>query len=90
MMHSRGMKVTILAREQSYWNNILPHEESALINRVIRRNGVDLRLPTELKEIVDDGSGRACAVITGQDERIDCQLVGLTAGLITGGSGLSV
>ncbi len=81
MMHSRGLKVTILAREKSYWNNILPSEESALINEVIRENGIDLRLETELKEIVDDGHGRACAVVTGEGERISCQLVGLTAGV---------
>ncbi len=81
MMHTRGMKVTILAREDSYWNNILPNAESALVNEVIRENGIDLRLQTELKEIVDDGHGRACAVVTGDGERIPCQLVGLTAGV---------
>jgi len=81
MMHSRGMQVTILAREESYWNNILPTAESALVNEVIRENGVDLRLQTELKEIVADDNGRACAVVTGQGVRIDCQLVGLTAGV---------
>ena len=69
MMHTRGMKVTILAREDSYWNNILPTAESALVNEVIRENGIDLRLQTELKEIVDDGHGRACAVVTGDDDR---------------------
>jgi NADPH-dependent 2,4-dienoyl-CoA reductase/sulfur reductase-like enzyme len=81
MMHSRGMKVTILAREDSYWNNVLPSAESALINEVIRDNGIDLRLNTELKEIEDDGQGHACAVVTGDGERLACQLVGLTAGV---------
>ena len=81
MMHSRGMKVTILAREESYWDNVLPKAESGLINEVIRENSIDLRLQAELKEIVDDGNGRACAVVTGDGERIDCQLVGLTAGV---------
>lgn len=81
MLHSRGIQVTMLAREDSYWNNILPSAESALINDVIRANGIDLRLQAELKEIVDDGHGRACAVVTGDGEQIPCQLVGLTAGV---------
>ncbi len=81
MLLSRGRAVTMLVRENSYWDNILPREESDLINDVIRAHGIDLRLQTELREIVDDGAGRACAVVTGAGERMDCQLVGLTAGV---------
>lgn len=81
MLHSRGIHVTFLVREPSYWSNIMPAEESRMINEVIRREGMDLRLSTQLREVVDDGSGRACAVVTDQGERIDCQLVGLTAGV---------
>jgi len=81
MLHARGIAVTILAREHSYWDNVMPRAESAIINEVIRENGIDLRLETELKEIVDDGRGRVCAVVTGSGERIDCGLVGLTAGV---------
>ncbi len=81
MLHSRGIHVTFLVREQSYWDNIIPKEESEMINRIIRQQGIGLKLETELQEIVDDGTGRCCAVITNKDERIDCQLVGLTAGV---------
>ncbi len=81
MFHSRHIPVTMLVREESYWNNVLPAEESAMINRHIAEHGIDLRLQTELKEIVDDGSGNASAVITNEGERIDCQYVGLTAGV---------
>ncbi|MEL7425006.1 MAG: FAD-dependent oxidoreductase [Bacteroidota bacterium] len=81
MFHTRHIPVTFLVREQSYWSNVLPAEESAMINRHIKKNGIDLRLGTELKEIVDDGSGKACAAITNEDERIDCGYVGLTAGV---------
>ena len=81
MLHSRGLHVTFLVREKSYWNNILPPEESDMINRLIRKAGFDLRLETELKEIVDDGQGRACAVVTSQGDRIECEIVGLTAGV---------
>ncbi len=81
MFHSRHIPVTFLVRETSYWNAVLPQEESAMINRHILEHGFDLRLETELKEIIDDGSGNACAVITNKGERIDCQYVGLTAGV---------
>ena len=40
-----------------------------------------LLLETELAEIVDDGAGRCEAVVTGAGERIECQFVGLTAGV---------
>ncbi len=93
MLHSRGIAVTLLVREDSYWNNILPAEESAMITREIRASGMDLRLGEELEEIVDGGSGEAVAVITKGGDRIDCQVVGLTAGVspnkaIAEGSGI--
>ena len=81
MFHSRHIPVTMLVRESSYWNNVLPAEESAMINRHIAEHHIDLRLGAELKEIVDDGQGRASAVVTNEGERIDCQYVGLTAGV---------
>lgn len=81
MFHSRHIPVTFLVREKSYWDAVLPAEESEMINRHILENHIDLRLQTELKEIVDDGKGRACAVITNTGERIECGFVGLTAGV---------
>lgn len=81
MFHSRHIPVTFLVREASFWNGVMPPEESAMINREIRRNGIDLRLQTELKEILSDEHGRARAVITNTGEEIPCQFVGLTAGV---------
>ena len=81
MFHSRHIPVTFLVREKSYWSGVLLAEESAMINRHIKEHGIDLRLSTELKEIIDDGTGKACAVITSTGERIDCGFVGLTAGV---------
>lgn len=81
MFHSRNIPVTFLVREKSYWDIVLPPEESEILNKHIRKNHIDLRLSTELKEIVDDGTGKACGVITNTGERIDCGYVGLTAGV---------
>ncbi|GJM31073.1 MAG: hypothetical protein DHS20C18_00740 [Saprospiraceae bacterium] len=81
MFHSRHIPVTFLVRENSYWSMVLPTEESNIVNRHIREHGFDLKLETELKEIVDDGNGRAVAVVTNKGERIECGYVGLTAGV---------
>lgn len=81
MLHSRGKHVTILAREQTYWSNALPLEESQMVTDVIRASGIDLRCGEELAEIVDDGAGRACGIKTKRGEHIECQFVGLTAGV---------
>lgn len=81
MFHSRHIPVTFLVREKSFWDMAIPHEESQMVNREIIDNGLDLRLETELKEIIDDGNGTACAVITNKGERIECGFVGLTAGV---------
>jgi NADPH-dependent 2,4-dienoyl-CoA reductase/sulfur reductase-like enzyme len=81
MLHSRGIHVTFLVREPSYWNNVLPPEESALVNEEIRRHGVELLLDSELDRIEDDGKGRVGAIVTKDGRRIECELVGLTAGV---------
>ena len=81
MLHSRGIHVTFLVREKSYWANVLPAEESRMINDVIEEQGIGLRLSTELKEIVGDGSGRVRGVVTSGDEFVESQIVGLTAGV---------
>jgi NAD(P)H-nitrite reductase large subunit len=81
MFHSRGIPVSFLVREDSYWNMVLPPQESEMVNREIKRHGIDLRLNTELKEITSDENDHCKAVITDQDEEIECGYVGLTAGV---------
>ena len=82
MLHSRHIPVTMLVREQSFWDAVLPAEESQMISQHIIDSEIDLRLGVNLGEIVDDGQGNACAVIVKETgERIDCGLVGLTAGV---------
>jgi len=82
MLHSRHIPVTLLVREDSFWNNVLPAGESALVTRHILEHGFDLRLGVNLGEIIADGNGRAKGVVVKETgEQIDCQLVGLTAGV---------
>ncbi|HFA47931.1 MAG TPA: NAD(P)/FAD-dependent oxidoreductase [Bacteroidetes bacterium] len=81
MFHSRHIPVTMLVRETSFWNRVMPAEESAMINRHMREHGIDLRLETELKEIWGEKGGRAKMVLTNKGEKIACQFVGLTVGV---------
>lgn len=82
MFHSRHIPVTFLVRETSFWNGVMPPEESEMINQEIyAQQGIDLRLQTGLKEILPDENGRVRAVITDKGEEIACQFVGLTAGV---------
>jgi NADPH-dependent 2,4-dienoyl-CoA reductase/sulfur reductase-like enzyme len=81
MLHSRGIAVTCLVREESYWDNVLPREESALVTDAVRGAGIDLRLATQLTEIHDDGAGQVGAVSTSGGDRVACEFVGLTAGV---------
>ena len=81
MLHSRHIPVTYLVRETHFWNGVIPKQEAQMIDRHIVENGIDLRLATELKEVLDDGNGRVKGVVTNKDETIDCQFVGLTVGV---------
>lgn len=81
MFHTRHIDVTLLVREKSFWNNVLPPEESEMVNRQIRKNGMKLLLEAEMEKIVDDGKGRAAGVVLKSGEQIDCQFVGLTVGV---------
>jgi NADPH-dependent 2,4-dienoyl-CoA reductase/sulfur reductase-like enzyme len=81
MLSYKKIPVTFLVRESAFWNNVLPKEESELVGRHIREHHIDLRLECELKEILSDVNGRASAVLTSKGEKIDCQFVGLTAGV---------
>ena len=52
-----------------------------MVSRHIREHHVDLRLGTELREVLPDESGRVRAIVTSTGETIPCEWVGLTAGV---------
>ncbi len=81
MLHTRNIHVTFLVRENFYWGNILPPEEASLVSRHIIEHGLNLKLATQLKEILPDENGRVRAVTTDKGEEIPCQFVGLTPGV---------
>ncbi|MEM9857018.1 MAG: FAD-dependent oxidoreductase [Bacteroidota bacterium] len=81
MLRSKNIEVTFLVREKKFWNNVLPHQEACVISNHIVEHHVDLRLGSELKEILADDKGHVRAVITSEGDEIPCQFVGLTAGV---------
>ena len=82
MLNTRNIPVTFLVRESSFWNGVLPKGESEMINRHIKNHHIDLRLSTNLKEIISDENGKVKSVIIEETgEEIPCDFVGLTAGV---------
>ncbi|RKR15178.1 pyridine nucleotide-disulfide oxidoreductase [Maribacter vaceletii] len=81
MLRSRDIPVTFLVRENSFWNGVLPNGESQMINEHILEHHIDLRLETNLVEILSDENGNARAITTDKGDTIECTVVGLTAGV---------
>ena len=82
MLRSRKIPVTFLVREDSFWNGVLPAQESEMINKHIKEHDIDLRLSTNLKEIKSDENGKVKSIIIEETgEEIFCNVVGLTAGV---------
>lgn len=81
MLHTRGIHVTFVVRENLYWDNILPKEDAALVSRHILEHGMGLKLANNLKEILAGKDGRVRAITTDKGEEIECQFVGLTPGV---------
>lgn len=82
MLNSRNIPVTFLVRENSFWNGVLPEGESQMLNKHIKSHHIDLRLGTNLKEIISDENGNVKSIIIEETgEEIPCDFVGLTAGV---------
>lgn len=79
MLASRKKQVSLLVRENSFWNHVLPPEESSMINKHIEHHGINLLLNTELDKIL--GENEVEAIITKDGNKINCEFVGLTVGV---------
>ncbi|RKD16328.1 NADH dehydrogenase [Pelobium manganitolerans] len=81
MLRSRNIKVSILSRENAYWNSVLPQEEAQMISRHIAEHHINLIANTELGKILDDGSGSVKGIITKKGAEIPCQLLLISIGV---------
>ena len=81
-LHTRGIEVMFLVREDSYWSKVLPPEESAMVTRHIQsKHGVDLQLGVELKEVWSDNRDSVSAVALSDGRKVKCQFVGIATGV---------
>ncbi|MGB5982281.1 MAG: FAD-dependent oxidoreductase [Nonlabens sp.] len=81
MLHTRKIPVTFLVREKAFWSGVLPDPDARLISRHIKKHHIDLRHEEELAEIIGNDHGRVKAVKTKKGETIECNFVGLCAGV---------
>ena len=77
-----GLQVTFLVREPYYWPAAFAEEEGQMISEHIRSHGVDLCHETQLASIETDSRGRVSAVVTEDDEQIQCQMLGIAIGVV--------
>lgn len=64
MLTYKKIPVTFLVREGRFWEQVLPEQETSLVQKHILEHSIDLRLKTELKEILADEQGIVRAVVT--------------------------
>lgn len=82
MLLSRNIEVHFLVREKHFWGNILPDRDSKMIMRHMEKHhGLHMHYQEELDEIQVDANNEAIGVLTKSGKAIDCQFVGLTAGV---------
>jgi len=79
MLHSRGIQVKFLIREDRFWGSVLPQEEGNLIGRHLSKEGIELRYQTELDEIL--GDRRVTGIKTESGETIACDFLGICTGV---------
>lgn len=82
MFHTRTIQTTLLVRESNYWDNVLPREEAMLVNNIIRNHHIDLRLETELKAFGTKDQKHLSHIETHRGERIECEMAGVTVGVV--------
>lgn len=82
MFLSRNKEVHFLVREANFWGGVLPTEDSQFIMEHFKKHhGLHMHYEDELEEIISNENGEAKAVLTKSGKTINCQFVGLTAGV---------
>lgn len=81
MMHCRKIPCTFLVREEYYWPIALSKKEAEIVHEQIRDHGIDFRLQTELKSIESTDGKSVSSIVTKNDEKINCDVVVISAGV---------
>jgi NAD(P)H-nitrite reductase large subunit len=81
MLTSQNKEVTFLIRENSFWNTVLPKQESKMVSHHIKEHHVNLIENKILKEIITDSNNNVVGIVTEDDEKMECDFVGITVGV---------
>ena len=81
MLHSRGIKITMLIRDNWYWGRNFPESEARMIEKILTKNGILFRLKTTLQQLEADETGNVCAARITGNEKLPCTFVGIATGV---------
>jgi NAD(P)H-nitrite reductase large subunit len=81
MLHSRGIRVEFLIREDGYWRDVLALEEAELISRHIKKYGITLRCNTQVKAFIGNSTNEVESVLSNDDQNITCDLACVAVGV---------
>lgn len=76
---ARGVKVHYLLRGDRYWSNVLDEEESRLVEKRLKKDGVEIHHHAEPKEIRGQGRVESVRLVNGSVLR--CDLVAYAIGI---------
>ncbi len=82
ILHSRGLHVTFLIRDNWYFPLALDAAESALVTEHMRHEGIDVRTGVNVQEIVRGEGGGLRAVRLGPGQDLACDLVVVAIGVV--------
>ena len=80
MLLSKNIRVTLVCREKSFWNNALTDDQSQLINNHIKSHHINLIFNDTLKSIEGE-KGLVKNVLLESGLKIPCEFVGITIGV---------
>jgi NADH oxidase (H2O2-forming) len=84
MLLTRNIEVHFLVREPLFWSGVLPEQDARLIMdhlELHKHHGLHMRYEEELDEILTNENNEAIGAVTKNGKKIECQFVGLTAGV---------
>jgi NAD(P)H-nitrite reductase large subunit len=80
MLHSRGIHVTMVVREENFWNIVLPDDECTMVTNHILSRGVEVKLGSTVEKII--GNNKVEQVELHDGSSLPCQFLGITIGVV--------
>ena len=78
-LQERGLRITLLCREDRVCANLLDKPASDFVERKLEEKGVELLLKSEAKAFLGSAN-QVETVLTAEDEHLNCDMVGIAVG----------